>query len=370
MIIPPYEESSSSLSFDESAVLVGTPKQKTSYDNNANLERFFQKPPDVKIVVEGIEFPCHYELLSNRSTILRDILLVNGIQKQVSKKQRAHGQERGSSTPSTLPPPSVITVAELKVDAKIFRALLEFLYTNELSDALYWEDVHEELPLVSDDEDSDDLNDSRAKLNGRENSSRSIYHAMRFLKRLLIAADRFGVVPLKYEIEYKLYDEFLFSFTSADLYVWADSKSCAFLKEKAMDRICKKSGSVDDFVISKDGWRMIRASKRLSGELFVYAREGWHAVRYFKDDGLLLNHESEEHNYYNVEYLRMRLSYLGLDIVGTREMLEGRLRPHLDMKHQHFLPTRLTKASEMKNRHEQDLYEWSHSFFFGASPLP
>lgn len=284
-------------------------------------------------------------------------MLVNGIQKQVSKKKRAQGQEQGSSTSPTLPPLSVIMVTELKVDPKIFRALLEFLYTNELSDALYWEDLDEELPLVSDDEDSDDLNDSRAKSKGREDSSGSIYDAMRFLKRLLIAADRFGVVPLKHEIEYKLYDEFLFSFTSAELYVWADSKSCAFLKEKAMDRICRKIGSVDDFVISKDGRRMLRESKRLLEELFVYASEGCHAVRYFKNDGLALNHESEEHNYYKVEYLRMRLSALGLNIVGTREMLEGLLRPHLDMKHRHFLPTRLTKASEMKNQREQDMHE-------------
>ena len=113
-----------------------------------------------------------------------------------------------------------------------------------------------------------------------------------------------------------------------------------------MDRICKKSDSVNDIVISKDGCTMIRESKRLLEELFFYARYGFQGVRYVKQKDHASDYKSNELYYYKVAYLRLRLSELGLDIDGTREMLEERLRPHLDINHRHFLPTKLTKLSE------------------------
>ncbi|VEU40021.1 unnamed protein product [Pseudo-nitzschia multistriata] len=347
-------EESLTPSFDESVVLIETTKQDHRNDQSGIID-FLRIPPDAKFVVDQIEFPCHMELLSKRATILHDILLIHGAQEQVAKKQRTQVQrkdnDRSSSTLLRSSPSSIIMVAELKVDLKIFRAVLEFLYSNELSSDLYWDDKQYESPLVSDDD--------YIKSNEREENSQHIYRAMRFLQRLLVAADQFGIVPLKHEIEFKLYDEFLFSFTAPELYVWADSKSCAFLKEKAMDRICNKSSSIDDIVLAKDGWRMIRESNFLLEELFLYAREECHSIRYFKYDGSTLNHESREQNYYKVEYLRLRLSDLGLDIDGNREMLEERLRPHLAIEHRHFLPTTLTKLSSLENRENRNLTQKS-----------
>ena len=310
-----------------------------------NYEYAFQELPDVIIVVDGIDFPCHLKILTEQCPILRDIVSVHGIQQKLSKKQRLIAQNQKAiqkmKNGSTLSLPSTTTVVELRnIEHKIFRALLEFLYTSELPSEFYWDDMVEIFPVLSKTEDPMDCDDPSG-----ESQEQPLYRAMRFLQRLLIAADRYDMVSLKHEIERKLYDEFLYSFTSAEIFVWADSHFCAFLKEKAMDRICSKSGLVDDFIISKDGWTMIRESKRLLEELVLYARYASHEVRCVKYDDES-DFKRNQLYYYKVEYLRFRLSELGLDVDGTREMLEERLRPHLDTNHQHFLPTKLTKLSE------------------------
>jgi hypothetical protein len=343
-------ENSSSLSSpssqDDETVLVSTKKPEKCQNEDDALELVFQKLPDVTFVVEGVEFPCHLEILSKRCAVLHDIVSIHGFRQRLSKKQRtlSHKQEQGSISPSPLPSPSppMITVTELwNIEHKIFRALLEFLYTNELPGVFYWDDRQGAPFSPSGKEDPVDCDQC-----SEQSQERSILHSMSFFQRLLIAADQFNVVALKHDVEYKLYDEFLYSFTSAELFVWADSHSCAFLKEKAMDRICKKSDSVNDIVISKDGCTMIRESKRLLEEFFLYARYGSQGVHYIKNKDHASDYKSNELYYYKVKYLRLRLSELGLDIDGTREMLEERLRPRLDFNHRHFLPTKLTKFSE------------------------
>ena len=337
----------SSSSLHDEIVLVDAKKPGKYQDEDEHLEFAFQEPPDVTFVVEGIQFPCHLKMISKESDVLHDIISAHGIQQRLSKKQRTLTQtqekvlkpEQRSPSPS----PSMTTVTELRnVEHEIFRALLEFLYTSELPDIVYWGDRHEELFSTNEKEDPVDC-----YKNFQQSREQPIYYAMRFLQRLLIAADRFHMVALKHEIEYKLYDEFLYSFTSAELFVWADSHSCALLKEKAMDRICKKSDFVDDFVISKDGWTMIRESKRLLEELLLYAMYGSDGVRYTKLNDHSSDYKSNEHHYYKVEYLRLRLSELGLEIDGTREMLEERLRPHLDVNHRGFLPTKLITSQNI-----------------------
>lgn len=337
-----YENSKS---LDHETVPVGTNKSGICQNEDENLEFEFQEPADVIFVVEGIKFPCHLKILSRRCAFLRDIVSIHGIQQRLSKKQRieskhqTHERQQSCSSPSQ----SITTAVELRnVEHKIFRALLEFLYANELPDVIYWEETRGDSFSSSGEEDAEDPNQS-----SDESEERSIFHSMRFLQKLLVAADRFRVVALKHEIEYKLYDEFLYSFTSIELFVWADSHSCAFLKEKAMDRIYNKSGIVDDFVVSKDRWAMIRESKRLLEELFLYTKYGAHEIRYVNhNDPASDQKEENELYYYKVEYLRFRLSKLGLDVDGTRKMLEDRLKPYLDADHRHFLPTKLTKLSE------------------------
>lgn len=374
-------ENSSSLSspssLDDETVLVNTKKPDKCQNEDDTLELIFQKQPDVTFVVEGVEFPCHLEMLSERCAVLHDIVSIHGFRQRLHKKQRTLSYKQEQRLVSPLPSPPTITVTELRnVEHKIFRALIEFLYTNELPGGFYW-DERQGVPFSpSMKEDPVECDQS-----SEQSQEQSICHSMKFLQRLLIAADRFNIVALKHDVEYKLYgksffqlsirssiklrivivahsrfffspnlpsaDEFLYSFTSAELFVWADSHSCAFLKEKAMDRICRKSDESDyDIVLSKDGWTVIRESKRLLEELFLYARYSFQGVRYVKQKDHSSDYKSNELYYYKVEYLRLRLSELGLDIDGTREMLEERLGPHLDINHRYFLPTKLTKLSE------------------------
>ena len=294
--------------------------------------------PDATFIVEGIDFPCHTKLLNKRCPLLHEIVAVHGVPRRLSKKQRRIIQpltqlvQRPTGVSQQLP--STTMVVELRnVENRVFRALLEFLYTQHIPSELYWS-------TIDDEESAQD---------------QTLYCAMRFLQKLLIAADRYDLVALKHEIEYRLYDEFLYSFTAAELFVWADSHSCAFLKEKAMDRICcckqlmKKSdgdGSfwVEDFDSSNHGWTLIRESKRLLEELVLYARYASHESYSIDYDDPAQHNKSNQLCYYKIEYLRFRLSELQLDVDGTRKMLEERLRPHLDASHCHFLPTKLVTS--------------------------
>lgn len=296
-------------------------------DGKEEIESSFRELPDMTFIVDGIDFPCHMKILNKHCPILHEYVSVHGVQRRLSKRQRRIIQKMTEQRPTgvtqQLPSTFSTTVVELRdVENRVFRAILEFLYTQNVPSELYWCAIDEE-------ESAQD---------------QTLCCAMRFLQRLLIAADRYDIVSLKHEIEYKLYDEFLYSFTAAELFVWAYSHSCAFLKEKAMDRICfcekNDESMIEDFVFSKDGWTMIRESKRLLEELFLYARYASHKISSMNYDDPA-KHKSNQLYYYKIEYLRFRLSELKLDVDGTRKMLEERLRPHLDARHRHFLPTKL-----------------------------
>lgn len=345
-----HENSTSSFetsSLDDDSAVLDKEESNNCQNENDTLEFVFQELPDVTFVVDGIKFPCHLKILAKECTILRDFVSANGVQQQLSKKQRRIAKARQGMCKLSLP--STTTVVELQnIEHKIFRAMLEFLYSGELPAEFYWD--QDDTPALEEESSKEDDDPSG------ESRDRSLHHAMGFLQRLLIAADRYDMVSLKHEVEYKLYDEFLYSFTSAELFVWGDSHSCAFLKEKAMDRICKKNGLIDNFVISNDGWTMIRQSKRLLEELFLHARYAPYGGNNINNDDDESGYEIDEVNYYKVEYLRSRLSQLGLDIDGTRKMLEERLRPHLDANHRRFLPTKLTRLLSQRTLQEQQIH--------------
>ena len=194
-------------------------------NQDAEMKPLFQELPDVTFIVDGIDFPCHTKILNQHCPILRDIVSIHGVEQRLSKKQRIFQKMMKQHRPTaSMLTPSTTTAVELRnVESKVFRALLEFLYTGGVPSELYWCCIEEN--NNNDKEEEEPTGDDQ-----------TLYASMRFLQRLLIVADQFDIVSLKHEVEYKLYDEFLYSFTAAELFVWADSHSCAFLKEKAGER--------------------------------------------------------------------------------------------------------------------------------------
>ena len=288
---------------------------------------------------------------------LRDILSRDGVLERKTKKRWT--LEEDLQDEQAWFSPSGIMVAKIPdIDPSIFQVMIEFLYTNEISfdvsedhedEGDPWLIEHEEEIFNDDKYFSDDDNAKQVDIPSPEESSEST--PMKFIQKLFVLADELGCTVLKHAVEDKLYDEYLYSFTAEEVVVWADSHSCAFLKEKVMDKIIisknNKRQDKSDFNPS-DEWG------RLQQELYLYEKEGCHESRYSNPstttsslDGVataMCAATLSNDNYYKVEYLRHRLLELGLDTDGSREMLEERLKTHLDLIGlNHFLPTKLTR---------------------------
>jgi hypothetical protein len=201
-------ENSSSLSspssLDDETVLANAWKSEKFQNEDDTLELAFQKQPDVTFVVEGVIFPCHLEILSERCAVLHDIVSIHGFRQRLPKKQRTLSYKQEQGLVSLLPSPPMITVTELRnVEHKIFRALIEFLYTNELPGVFYWDERQGAPFSPSVKEEPVDFDQA-----SEQSQEQSICHSMKFLQRLLVAADRFNIVALKHDVEYKLYGTF------------------------------------------------------------------------------------------------------------------------------------------------------------------
>lgn len=207
-------------------------------------------PPDALFIVQGKEFPCHADLLSKKSLPLFDILSRDGVLERKTKKQRTSSSSEEQSLAWSSP--SGITVVRLPndVDSDLFQVLMEFLYTKEIRLKLpegYHENDEEDDPWLMDKEDTfEDYEDEESIenlldiLSSDDEDATASAAPLKLLQEAFLLADRFGCTPLKNAIENKLYDEFLFSFTAKELFVWADENKLVYLKQKAMDKLPDK----------------------------------------------------------------------------------------------------------------------------------
>lgn len=210
-------------------------------------------PPDALFIVEGREFPCHTKLLSKEARPLLDILSRDGAIERKTKRRRtsSSSQDQQDGVDEPWSTPSGITVARLSdhTKADFFEVLMEFLYTTEIRMKLpegFHEDDQQDDPWlfgnedIFDDFEEDENGEVPSDLlhsSSEDESIASQTTPLKFLQGAFSVADRFGCASLKSSIEHKIYDEFLFSFTAKDLVTWADQNGCAFLKEKAMDKL-------------------------------------------------------------------------------------------------------------------------------------
>mmetsp|Transcript_2790 Transcript_2790/g.7668 ORF Transcript_2790/g.7668 Transcript_2790/m.7668 type:complete len:429 (-) Transcript_2790:2299-3585(-) len=156
---------------------------------------------------------------------------------------------------------------------------------------------------------------------------------------LLIAADRFGCIDLKLWVESVLVERFLNTERAAALLILADSRSCALLKEAAMNLILDDPETAKD---SQEDWSEVEESKRLREELLAHKIQDENSVHRLKVDKANLPLEEIEDEKsadrcetvddMDVTALRWELEQADLEVDGSREVLVERLKSHENCK--------------------------------------
>ncbi len=230
-------------------------EEESDIDSEYEVEAPIIAPPDALFIIKDREFPCHTKLLSKATPPLFDLLSRNGAIERKSKRQRtsftAQDENQGDTKAQPWSSPTGITVVRLSddgVDPDFFEALMEFLYTKEVRVKLpedFDEDSREDDPWLMGDEDlvDDFCSWEEEDNNGEQTNITSDYESeasvtpLQFLQGSFALADRFGCHSFKQAIEHKIYEELLFSFTAKELYTWAKENKCAFLRQKASEKL-------------------------------------------------------------------------------------------------------------------------------------
>lgn len=153
-------------------------------------------------------------------------------------------------------------------------------------------------------------------------------------KKLLVAADRFCLTNLKLYVESILVDRFTNVDNAASLLLFADSHSCALLKETTMDLFANDPNS---FIHTLD-WAMVEESKSILTELSTHVHTGcrnnFHDEHRKDTKSHVSNKRGHSSNCDNLDRLdvfsiRERLTEYVLDVDGSRETLLGRLKKKL-----------------------------------------
>jgi BTB/POZ domain len=137
------------------------------------------------------------------------------------------------------------------------------------------------------------------------------FHTFHAVKSLLMVADRFECTSLKLYVEHCEAGRVLCGTNAADFLLLADSLSCAYLKEAALDEIA----FVPEAVFRSDGWTRVMQSERLMMEI-IRARYCEPTVEDKKNRADCLP----------VDTLRYHLAVKGLDVDGSRETLVKRFK--------------------------------------------
>jgi len=182
------------------------------------------------------------------------------------------------------------------VDPAVFRAILYFIYSDELP---------KDLSL-------------------KENA-----------RALLEAADRFGCSRLKLLAETELVRNGMDTLNVAELLLFADARNCALLRESAMNFICANPAAV----MATQGWMEVKEAADILSELFgvLFGGKGNNV----EDEKSLVRVSNEENNQQKVWYedelrrfsvaeLRRCLDERGLDLDGTKDMLIERFISFLE----------------------------------------
>jgi len=139
---------------------------------------------------------------------------------------------------------------------------------------------------------------------------------------LLDAANRFGVVPLKILAETRVAAREISVSNASSLILFADSKNCALLKERATDFFVQHAEEIR----REKGWKEVQESASLLDEL-MEALLSKRILRSFSSSNCGGEEEDDDVDYgsMGVNLLRRKLDKRRLDVDGSREMLIERL---------------------------------------------
>jgi hypothetical protein len=130
-------------------------------------------------------------------------------------------------------------------------------------------------------------------------------------------ADRFGITDLKIYIESVIVDAFLSTDNAGKMLSFADSYSCAYLKEASMDKFVEDPIAV----YNSSYWVLISESCKLLSELLQYTT----IDRVFRTT----NNNSVSVDHLPVSSLRERLEEKKLELDGSRKILVDRMNSYL-----------------------------------------
>jgi speckle-type POZ protein len=187
---------------------------------------------DVAFQVGGETFAAHRCVLAARSTVFMAQLF--GPMKETS---------------------SVIHIKDM--DAKVFGALLSFIYTDSFPEMLYDNDMEtDKMPGVVKQEQEDEATDdkmSEGVEQGQEEEAVEDEMRLQWLQDLLVAADRYDVQRLKFICEKQLSEHINVSSVMPTLAL-AEQHHCCGLKEACFKFIQVQFPSCLQTVMATDGW--------------------------------------------------------------------------------------------------------------------
>ncbi len=132
--------------------------------------------------------------------------------------------------------------------------------------------------------------------------------------QLLVAADIYDAVELKLYVESIIVYNFLTPQTAAELLLFADSHSCALLKEEATTLFVTDAAAVKN----SKAWPQIKESPKLVVELLDTTMP---ASKEYKDDDLTAAFDQM-----NIIAIREELELFNLELDGSREIIVERLK--------------------------------------------
>jgi hypothetical protein len=262
--------------------IIDNDNQKDDDDDDLLGSMMFQSPEfsDITFIVGSNkkEFKAHKIALAIRAKTLLELAL-----EDVDEDEDCDSNDK-------------IAVRIPDVDEKNFEILLRYVYTKEL----------ESNPKTEED-------------------------AMVLLK----TADRFGITDLKIYVESVIIDAFLVAANAGKMLPFADSYSCAYLKEASMDKYVEDPTTVTN----SSFWRLISESNKLLSELLQYTNID-RVLRTRSESSTNTNSANANTNtntntnmnvdHLTVASLRCRLEEKKLELDGTRKTLVDRLKNHLE----------------------------------------